>query len=256
MPNDEPQIAELDLDAYVDDQLTGPQRSDVEAYLARRPQAAARVMRDLALRRVLRRALAPPPAPRPLLGAARRLAAARRRDTRLRRMLRLVPAAMLVGMGWLAHAGLGPLTVSEGRASAPPPALVTAALSAHEVSLLRLSMASQPGIARLDPAEMRAATGIVLPAFDPSWTVRDAQVFPSPQGPGIEILFEAPGLGQVSHFAVRAGSFGVTLPHLQKTPGQGVAWFQIGETAHVLIAGADKAEAVLAASRRLSDTLY
>ena len=32
--------------------------------------------------------------------------------------------------------------------------------------------------------------------------------------------------------------------------------FQIGETAHVLIAGADKAEAVLAASRRLSDTLY
>ena len=256
MLNDDPQITDLDLDAYVDDQLTGPQRSEVEAYLARHPDAAARVMRDLALRRDLRRALAAPPTPRPLLGAARRLAVARRRDAKLRRMLRLVPAAMLVGMGWLAHAGLGPLTVSEGMASAPAPALVTAALSAHEVSLLRLSMASQPGIARFDPAELRAATGIVLPGFDPAWTVRDAQVFPSPQGPGIEILFDAPGLGQVSHFAVRTGSFEVTLPHLHETPDQGLAWFQIGETAHVLIAGADKAEVLLEASRHLSDTLY
>lgn len=256
MLNDDAQITDLDLGAYVDDQMTGPQRSGVEAYLSRHPEAAARVMRDLALRRDLRRALAPPPAPRPLLGAARRLATARRRDARLRRMLRLVPAMMLVGAGWLAHAGLGPLTVSEGRASAPAPALVTAALSAHEVSLLRLSMASQPGIARLDAAEMRAATGIVLPGFDPDWTVRDAQVFPSPQGPGIEILFDAPGLGQVSHFAVRTGSFDVTLPHLHETPGQGVAWFQIGETAHVLVAGADKADALLDASHALSDTLY
>ncbi len=256
MPNAEPQITDLDLDAYVDDQLTGAQRAEVEAHLARHPEAAARVMRDLSLRRDLRRALAPPATPRPLLGAARRLAVARRRDARLRRMLRLVPAAMLVGFGWLAHAGLGPLVVSEGSASIPTPPLVRAALSAHEVSLLRLSMASQPEIARLDPAEMRAATGIVLPGFDPSWTVRDAQVFPSPQGPGIEILFDAPGLGRVSHFAVRTGSFDVTLPRLHETPGQGIAWFQIGETAHVLIAGAEKARALLDASLELSDTLY
>ena len=103
---------------------------------------------------------------------------------------------------------------------------------------------------------MRAATGIRLPGFDPDWTVRDAQVFPSPQGPGVEIFFDVPDLGQVSHFAVRAGSFDVTLPRLIETPDQGIAWFQIGETAHVLIAGVDRADVLLDASRALSDTLY
>lgn len=256
MLKDDPQIGPADLDAYVDDQLTQAQRAQVEAHLSRHPDAAARVMRDLSLRRDLRRALAAASAPRPLLGAARRLATARRRDAQLRRVLRIVPAALLVGLGWLAHAGLGPLSVREGVAASPAPASVTAALSAHQVSLLRLDMTSQPGISRLDPVEMRAATGIVLPRFPDDWTVRDAQVFPSPQGPGIEILFDTPDLGTISHFAVRAGSFDVTLPRLHQTPDHGIAWFQIGEIAHVLVAGDDHADPLLATSVALSDTLY
>jgi len=245
-----------DLDAYVDDQLTEGQRAQVEAHLARNPEAAARVMRDLALRRDLRRALAAPPAPRPLLGAARRLAIARRRDARLRGMLRIVPAALLIGLGWLAHAGLGPLSVGESVAAAPAPPAVAAALSAHQVSLLRADMASQPETRGLDAAELRAATGIALPGFPGDWTVRDAQVFPSPQGPGIEVLFDTDDLGPVSHFAVRAGGFAVSLPHLHTTPDHAAAWFQIGETAHVLVADRDRAEALLATSVALSDTLY
>ena len=51
MLNNDPQITELDLDAYVDNQLTDAQRSEVEAHLSRHPEAAARVMRDLALHR-------------------------------------------------------------------------------------------------------------------------------------------------------------------------------------------------------------
>lgn len=47
-------------------------------------------MRDLALHCDLHRALAPLPMPRPLLGAARRLVLARRRDAKLRRVLRVV----------------------------------------------------------------------------------------------------------------------------------------------------------------------
>lgn len=256
MLKDSPTITEPDLDAYIDGQLTEAQRSGVEAHLARHPDVAARVMRDLALRRDLRRALAPPPVPRPLLGAARRLILAHRRDAHLRRVLRLVPAALLVGLGWLAHAGFGPLSVQEGTAATPTPMPVTAALSAHQVSLLRLDMASQPEISRLDPVEMRAATGIVLPRFPDAWTVRDAQVFPSPQGPGIEILFDTPDLGTISHFAVRAGSFDVTLPRLHQTPDHGIAWFQIGEIAHVLVADEDHADPLLATSVALSDTLY
>jgi anti-sigma factor RsiW len=256
MLNNDVQITDLDLEAYVDNQLSEVQRSEVEVHLSRHPEAAARVMRDLALHRDLRRALAPPPIPRPLLGAARRLILARRRDVRLRQVLRIVPAALLVGLGWLAHAGLGPLSISESEASSPAPAMVTAALSAHEVSLLRAALASQPEVTKFDAEELRAATGIRLPGFDPDWRVRDAQVFPSPQGPGVEILFEAPDLDQVSHFAVRTGSFDVTLPRLIETPEQAIAWFQIGETAHVLIARADRADALLNASHALSDTLY
>ena len=256
MLKDDPQIGPADLDAYVDDQLTQAQRAQVEAHLSRHPDAAARVMRDLSLRRDLRRALAAPSAPRPLLGAARRLATARRRDAQLRRVLRIVPAALLVGLGWLAHAGLGPLSVREGVAASPAPASVTAALSAHQVSLLRLDMTSQPGISRLDPVEMRAATGIVLPRFPDDWTVRDAQVFPSPQGPGIELVFDSGTLGRVTHFAVRTGSFAVTMPHAQDLHGDSVAWFQIGETAHVLIADRGGVEALEATARRLSATLY
>ena len=67
------------------------------------------MMCNLALNCRLRRALAPPPMPCPLLSAARRLVLARRRDVKLRRVLRVLPAAMLVGLGGLAHAGFGPL---------------------------------------------------------------------------------------------------------------------------------------------------
>lgn len=256
MLKDDPQITELDLDAYVDDQLSDLQRSEVEGHLGRNPEAAARVMRDMALHRELRRALASPPAPPGLLKVARQLARTRRRDARMRRMLRLVPALMLVSLGWLAHAGLTPLSVRESQASTPTPPMVTAALSAHEVSLLRAAMSSQPESALLDPDELRAATGIRLPGFDPSWTVQDAQVFPSPQGPGIEILFDTPELGQVSHFAVRTGGFEVTMPRGHEAPDQSITWFQIGETAHVLIAGPGQADALLDASQSLSDTLY
>ena len=47
-----------DLDAYVDGQLSAARRTAVEAYLASRPDAAARVMADLSLRGQLRQAVA------------------------------------------------------------------------------------------------------------------------------------------------------------------------------------------------------
>lgn len=129
------------------------------------------MLRDLALHRDPRRALAPPPMPR-------RLVLARRRDAKLRRVVRVLSAAMLVSLGWLAHAGFGPLSVCAGQASAPAPALVTAAPSARDVSLLRAAITSQPKTTQLDADELRAATGIRLPGLSPDWRVRDAQVFP------------------------------------------------------------------------------
>lgn len=250
-------VSDLDLNAYVDDQLDDWQRLRVEEYLSHQPQAAARVMQDLHLKRELRLAFASDREPAPLLRAAGlRLSRALRRDHQLRRVVRIVPVAALVLAGWLANEGLGPLSVGELEASHPPNPIVQAAISAREASLVRLPMRSQPQAHLLDGDELRASTGILLPRFDAGWAIRDAQVFPSPQGPGIEIIFDAAELGQLSHFAVRPGSFAVTLPHVERHGTRDVAWFQIGETAHVLIAEHGDPEHLLRIAQDLSSTLY
>ena len=250
-------VTDLDLQAYVDDQLDDWQRLRVEAHLARHPQAAAEVMQDMRLRRELRLALAPtaPPPPQTRI-AAGRLARALRQHERMRRLVRLVPVASLVAVGWLAHAGFGPLSVTPGVAAMPPPPVVQAALAARQASLLRLPMHSQHPSPDLDPAEIRASTGILLPRFDPAWRLRDAQVFPSPQGPGVELVFQDAELGRLTHFAVRTGHFAVTLPQAERHGQDSIAWFQIGETAHVLIADKASPERLADTARTLSETLY
>lgn len=250
-------LSEYDLNGYVDGQMDEWQRLRVETHLAHHPEVAARMMQDLRLRRELRLAFGPVmPASGQQRALAARLGRALRRDERMRRAVRLVPVVALIGIGWLAHAGFGPLSVREVAAAGQPAPVVAAAIAAREASLVRMPMRSQQPSSELDAAEMRAATGIRLPDFDRNWQVADAQVFPSPQGPGVEIVFDTPKLGRLTHFAVRSGSFAVTMPHSEQHGGRNLAWFQIGEIAHVLIADEADAEDVLGAARRLSSTLY
>lgn len=257
MPTPETEtVTELDLNAYADGQLDEPQRARVEDFLSRNPESAARVMLDLRLSRELRMALTPQAPPPPAARTATaRLARGLRQEALMRRLLRLAPAASLVAVGWLAHAGFGPLSVGTGVAAVEPPPFVAAAAAAREASLLRLSMRSQPLSPELDAEEMRAATGILLPRFRPDWTLLDAQVFPSPQGPGIESVFESPLLGRMTHFAVRPGAFALTPPKGEVHGAQAVVWFQAGETAHVFIAEAAKLESLLSAAEGLAGTL-
>lgn len=255
-------VTELDLAAYVDDQLENGQRARIEAHLGRHPQAAAQVMQDLALRRELRLALG---SAAPVAGdtrrAADRLARGFGRDAVWRRAARLGPLMLVAGVLWASWAGFAPLGVRSVSAAVGAPDFVSAALAARDASNIRLPMRSMPEVPDLDAEELRAATGILLPAFDPDWKILDAQIFPSPQGPGIEIVFESPEIGRISHFAVRPGAFAVTLPQSILRGATPVVWFQIGETAHVLIAergGSDPmtAERMRAAAERLSNSLY
>lgn len=254
---DDPVIA-ADLAAYVDDQLDPHRRIAVAAHLARNPILAAEVMGDLRLRDELRLALAltEPRATPATTQAARRLARAMGQDRLMRRLGRIAAVTALFGLGWLAHNGLGPLSVGVINASEPPPAFVEAALSAHTTSRLRIGMESQPEVPDFDPAEIRAATGIVLPEVPAGWTVQDVQVFPSPQGPSVEMSLDAGSLGAVSLFAVRPGRFTVLQPQAALRSGATVAWFQIGEVAHVLVStGAASAE-LEAGAELLARTLY
>lgn len=245
-------VTAADLDAYVDDQLPPLRRIEVEAHLARQPALAAQAMADLRIRDELRLALAGVPrGVRPeTTEAARRLGRALTWDRRMRRLTRIAAALVLVAAGWVGHATMKPAPVS---ASQPYPAYLGDALTAHGVSSLRAGMLSQPQ-ARYDPAEIRSATGIVLPTLPADWAVRDAQVFPSPNGPSVELALAAGPLGSATLFAVRPGGFDVIPATAGPTGAVASAYFQIGDVAYVLVAGAE-ATAVEAAADRLSHGL-
>lgn len=249
-------ITDMDLQSYVDDQLDDTARAHVEAYLARHPDLAAKVMGELRLRTELRLALVLPEPDPALCSAATRLSSALRRRAVVRSLAPVFPAAAAVVLLVMSQAGLGPLSIRPGMAAEPPPPFVQAALSAHEAAMLRLAMLSQPEVDRIDAAELRARTGIVLPAFDQAWQIRDAQIFPSPQGPGIEVVLDTPDLGRLTAFAVRPGGFDVQLPRAQQQGETAVSWFRIGETAHVLVADRARTEALSAHAEALAETLY
>lgn len=232
-PDLAPERAEID--AYVDGRLGPRERVAVQDWLARHPEAAAGVMADLRLRDELRLAFAAPlGAPTPAtLAAGRRLAAGLRADRRAPRLARIAALAAIFAFGWLAHAGLGPLSVGGLSAAPPPPAWLTAALEAHRTSELRAGMASQRP-STLDRAEIRAGTGLYLPAIPEDWRLRDAQIFPSSLGPSLEAAFDAPE-GALTLFAVRPGSFAVRRPATFAAADLTAAHFQIGDAAYVLV---------------------
>lgn len=261
-------VSDDDLQAYVDDQLDVARRIDVEAYLSANPAAASRVMADLRTRDELRLALAETPrsasaatARLATAEAARRLEGALSRERWLRRMRIAATVALLIGAGWFAHAQFGPLGVSRVVASGLPPAYVEDAVRAHRTAQVRAGMRSQPG-ASYDPAEIRAATAIVLPALPEDWKVEDVQVFPSAFGPSLEIAVHTHELGAVSLFAVRPGTFDVvpatTVPKDELT----AAYWQVGEVAYALVAptqgeqGATGARDIDRTASRLARSLY
>ncbi|AOB31291.1 hypothetical protein AKI39_12215 [Bordetella sp. H567] len=97
MSRDEAPIREEDLHAYVDGALGGPRRRQVEDYLARHPDVAARMQGHAQLRRQLREALAPiteEPIP-PELDLARMVEAHRQR----RRVPWRIAASIVLALG-------------------------------------------------------------------------------------------------------------------------------------------------------------
>jgi anti-sigma factor RsiW len=104
-----------------------------------------------------------------------------------------------------------------------------------------------------DPAEIRAATAIVMPSLPQSWDVVDVQVFPSTFGPSVEMVIRTEAFGSASLFAVRPGRFDVVPVTIVQKDKFKVAYWQVGEVAYAVVAKADsrdldKGAAELAAS--------
>lgn len=250
-------VSEDDLQAYIDDELDVARRIDVEAYLSRNPAEATRVMADLRVRDELRLAMAESAPVRDLVTteAARRLEAGLSRGRFIAQLRRAAAIALLIGAGWLAHAYSGPLGVTQVVASGLPPAYVTDAVMAHRTALVRADMRSQPGVKDYDPAEIRAATAILLPKLPAKWDVTDVQVFPSTYGPSVEMAIHTPDLGTVSLFAVRPGVFDVVPATVAARDELAAAYWQIGEVAYALVAKADS-RALDDAAKDLARSLY
>lgn len=218
-----------DLTAYVDDQLDPWQRVAVENWLALHPGQAAAVMADLRLRNELR--LAVPLAPRP---DDKDLARAHLRAQRRQWMTRAGSVTALAASVLLAVGiAVGPFGVHEGIAASPPPAFVQGALSARDASVLRLAMVSAPEVLHVDPLELRAMTGIVVPEVPATWVVRDVQIFPSPEGPGVEMVFDTPLHGRMSMFSVRS-SEETRHTGTSQRGDLAVAWFRKNDVVYIL----------------------
>lgn len=235
-------ITDMDLVSYVDDQLLPARRIEVEAYLAARPEDAARVMADLRSRDELRLALSASPLPVSVATneLAGRLERALLRRGQVRRFSRVAALVLLLGAGWIAHAEFNALGPRQSVASVPPPAFVHDALVAHRTALVRADMPSQLEVKSYDRAEILAATAIAMPELPAGWTVDDMQIFPSAFGPSVDVAIETADLGRLSLFAVRPGVFDVLPVAKTAQNGATAAYWQVGDVAYALVSsGAD-----------------
>lgn len=251
-------VIEADLHAYVDDQLDVGRRIEVEAYLSENPSIAAKVMADLRVRDELRLALAGRSTTmrQETREAARVLENTLNRPRTFDVVRRAASVALLIGAGWIAHAWIAPGSVGEVVASVPPPQFVEEAMRAHQTAELRGQMSSQAVTSRFDPADIRSATAIVLPALPAEWSVRDAQVFPSTYGPSVELEVEPQSGERLSLFAVRPGNFAVQQVLLKQKGQTNAAYWQIGEVAYALISETENPDKLAEQARKLARTLY
>jgi anti-sigma factor RsiW len=226
-------ITEYDLNAYVDAQLDEQRRIEVEDYLAARPEAASRVMADLRARDALRAQIPAGHASRPSLrtvDAARRLQRGLVLSRFFEGIRRTAAIVALVALGWVAHAEFG----GNVRAGATAPSFVDDAVMSHRTALVRASMHSQREAPDYDREEIRAITQIVMPPLPRDWHVVDVQVFPSKQGPSVEMAIKQERLGTMSLFAVRSPSFAVIKPTLVHRGTEATVFWQVGELAYAL----------------------
>ncbi|SFB59271.1 Transmembrane transcriptional regulator (anti-sigma factor RsiW) [Rhizobium sp. NFR07] len=227
-------VTDTDLDAYVDNQLDATGRLRVERHLARNPEAAAQVMADLGIRSSLKLAICSKDEhfSADTRETARRLSSSLSDRQMWDTLRRVAAVGLLVSVGWLAHTTMGP---SEVNASIHPPAFVEQAIRAHQTTLVRSEMQSQPEVQSYDRDEIRAATAITMPELPADWKVVDVQVFPSEFGPSIEAAVTTGEGTRVSLFAGRPGGFAVESVKNMNFSDAEAAWWQLGEVAYAVV---------------------
>ena len=232
-------LGDADLQAYIDGQLDTAGRIEVERWLHHHPDAAAEAMESLRLRDEIRLFLdedgwvAPPAS----VGHARELTrrlSARRTGLRLRRA---VAAAILVGVGWFAHAQLG-LFVDPVAAAHPVPAFAAEAARA-----LARPPADAAGTdaARAHLPARRTGGDVPVPDLGAGYALVASELIPWQGGTALVARLRGPQGQDVALFAAEAPDFDVVWPEGATVEGRSIVFWQTGPYAYALSGGGGEA---------------
>ena len=238
-------ISELDLMAYVDEQLDPERRIAVEDHLSRHPVLAAQIMGDLRRRDELRLALteaASAMSNNRLELPAERLGRRLSFRMTLHRNRRAIAASIFVGAGWFAHAMFGGLGADPASAAHILPVYADDAVAAHRTVL---------GEARHDAAAPVANAGgtIPLPHLPAAFAPVGSHLVPTERGSAVQMLIHGPDEELLTLFAVETDSFNIEPPHAEAVRDVNVAYWQSGWVAYVLSGTGDQKELLSLASR-------
>lgn len=217
-------IGEIDLAAYVDGELDLERACQVELHLSRQPRQAARVMADLASRSALR------------LIARQRGAASTDNGSPVSAMS-LGGRRRYTTVAMLCIAALGAMIVPNlgSRSIATPPAYLDDAMMSHRITLMRARMVSQPESPHFDAQDLERETHIRVPRLPENWHVLDAQLFPSDEGPALQLLIRTAEGGSLSIFAVRGTSNAPSEPSAVQRGDQSIAYWRKGDISYAVI---------------------
>lgn len=228
-------IDEAEIQAYMDDELDLRRRLAVEDYLAANPVAAQHLMAHLRMRTSLRLLAGNmEDTPAAMRDAAVRLSG--RLPSAAGRGLRDLFAARVV-KGLAAASLLLIVGLPIRDVTASPPDYVGDAVKAYRTGLLRAQMTSQVETPHIDTGEVQRRTQIRLPHLPSHWTVTDAQIFPSREGPALQVMVRTADEQKLSLFAVRADSDAPDQPTAMRHEGASVAYWREGDMSYAITGG-------------------
>lgn len=234
-------VTETEIQAYLDGELDLHRRLEVESHLAANPDAAHFFMEDLRLRTSLRLLDADLEDVSPAMRAAAARLSIRMSDGPTRSFRNLWGGRVMQG---LAAAALLVIVVLPGRdVQASPPAYVGDAVAAYRTGLLRAAMDSQIEAPIFDAGEVQRSTRIRVPRLPEKWVITDAQIFPSKEGPALQLMVRTPNSKNLSIFAVRADSNAPDAPTAVRHEGASVAYWREGDMSYA-VTGGEAPEAV------------